>query len=358
MVECCRKVSDEEFILAFESSCDDTSVAAVNLQGNILAESSYSQIMIHRKYGGVVPEVASRSHFEIINDLMTSVKEELKTKSIDLKGLKKVVSTVAPGLVGPLIVGSSFSRGFAFGKNVPWSGVHHLRGHLASVLLALDNKDQTLFEKSKIVFPAIVLLISGGHTQILWVDEKLNAKKLADTADDAAGECFDKCAKIMGLPYPGGPEIEKLALQMKNSQEAMKLFKILPQPKSKEGFSFSGLKTAVRILLEKNPELKSSPEFAWAFQECIGKTLLNSLNKSFENFNLEETQSFVFCGGVAANLRLRNLIQDWAQAQRLNFYSPPLKYATDNAAMIACAAWIQDSKYDLFEIQARMPLEG
>ena len=201
--------------------------------------------------------------------------------------------------------------------------------------------------------PAHVLLVSGGHTQLLKVDSDLSAEILAQTADDAAGECFDKSAKLMGLTYPGGPAIEQLAdtLPVEDEKKAQDLFKVLPKPKSAQGFSFSGLKTAIRIKIEKNPELKGTAAFAWAVQETIGHSILNVLKKHFT-----EGERLFFCGGVSANRRIRHLLLEWCESRSVQCIVPSLKYCTDNAAMIGAAAWIQNEKHALNKVQARVPL--
>lgn len=341
-----------DLILAFESSCDETAVAAVDATGRVWAERLESQIGTHALYGGVVPEVASRHHFLSLDALVRSLLKDLPADS----RIVRVAAASGPGLVGPLLVGVSYAKGFARGRNIPYVGVHHLRGHLASALIDGGDGRETLRERAARLFPALVLLVSGGHTQILEVDPNLSARKRADTADDAAGECFDKAAKIMGLPYPGGPRIEALAAQLTESDRALaqRVRSELPKPRSKEGFSFSGLKTAVRLKLEKEPALSGTPAFAWALQETIGETLEGALGR------LEidtDAKSFVLCGGVSANKRLRGRFEAWAKRQRLNPIFPPLKYATDNAVMIAAAAWVQDDSLALDAVHARLPLE-
>jgi N6-L-threonylcarbamoyladenine synthase len=259
--------------------------------------------------------------------------------------------------VGPLLVGASYAQGLAAGWGVPLRGVHHLRGHLASVLLGIDSP-RGLSERAQELFPAIVLLVSGGHTQVLRVDAGLRAEAWADTADDAAGECFDKSAKLMGLPYPGGPSIEKLAGTLAPADEATakRIFESLPRPRSAEGYSFSGLKTAIRLKLQADPSLAPAPAFAWAVQEAIGATLLSGLKRSFEGRDTGGLKSLVFCGGVAANARLRGLVSDFAAKRKLRLALPPLKHCTDNAAMIAAAAWVQSPALALEGVVARTPL--
>lgn len=344
-------------ILAIESSCDETAVALVAEDGRILSETLASQIEVHRKYGGVVPEVASRGHFEVLDGL---VRETLARAGEEAASIRKVAATCGPGLIGPLLVGSSYAEGFARGRGLPFVGVHHLRGHLASVLLEREEAFDglTLRERAARSFPALVLLVSGGHTQILEVDAELRARRLADTADDAAGECFDKSAKLMHLPYPGGPAIERLAASLAPSELALaqSLRDALPRPRSAEGFSFSGLKTAIRLKLEKEPSLASAPAFAWAIQETIADTLLAGLKRARAAGQLPNLKRFVLCGGVAANARIRGVLGNWARSTGLEPRFPPLKHSTDNAAMIGAAAWIQAPELALREVAARIPV--
>ncbi len=353
---------NEEAILGIESSCDETAVALVNSQGEVLFQALESQIDIHQRFGGVVPEVASRSHFNVLDLLVAQALE--KVDSLGLK-IKAVAATRGPGLVGPLIVGASFAEGLAKGWSLPCIGVHHLRGHLASVLLKESPSSATkdpssLSEKAARIFPALVLLVSGGHTQVLRVDEKLRAQTWAQSADDAAGECFDKSAKLMGLPYPGGPAIEKKAAELKESDRALaqEILRQLPRPKSDLGFSFAGLKTAIRLRLEKDPELRQSPAFCWALQEAIGETLLQGLDRSLKaGLDRAPVSSLVFCGGVSANKRIRQLVNSWAEQRQLSLYLAPLNFCTDNAAMIAACAWVQDPELEVKEVRARLPME-
>lgn len=345
-------------ILAIESSCDETAVALVGADGEVIDQQLFSQIQIHQAFGGVVPEVASRSHFEVLDGLVALSLE--KKKSLNLE-LSAVAATCGPGLIGPLIVGSAYAQGLASGWQIPFIGVHHLRGHLASTLLrgSIDEPALSLKEKAERIFPAFVLLVSGGHTQVLHVAEDLSAKALAQSADDAAGECFDKAAKLMGLPYPGGPEIERIAAELSEADRvpAMHLLRQLPRPRSAEGFSFSGLKTAIRTLLEKNPELARTPRFCFAIQEAISESLCQGLDRAFEKSDASaKVQRLVFCGGVSANRRIRQRLQEWAQAHQLELYLPALKYCTDNAAMIGAAAWVQAPSLAMKEIAARQAL--
>lgn len=334
-------------ILAFESSCDETAMALVDARGRVLLNCCLSQIELHNRYGGVVPELASRSHFDILDQLTQHLKKAESDKIFDRSQIQAIACTMGPGLIGPLLVGSNFARGIASAWEKDFMGVHHLRGHLASVLLDAQLEEKypglTLVEKAQKIFPALVLLVSGGHCLLMLVTPQLEARILKTTSDDAAGECFDKCAKLMGLPYPGGPSIQKEALLCKSENEkalAREWAAQLPRPKSEEGFSFAGLKTAFRLLLEKDARAKTNrPSVCKALEETIADSLLRVIKNADDSF--EGVQNFICCGGVAANVYLREKLKNWAEKNSLNFHTVPLAYATDNAAMIAAAAWVQ-----------------
>jgi N6-L-threonylcarbamoyladenine synthase len=344
-------------ILAFESSCDETAIALVEEGGRVVFQHLSSQIEIHRKYGGVVPEVASRAHFAVLDDLLSRSLADLARWDGRLVG---VAATKGPGLIGPLIVGSACAEGLSLSKAVSFVGVHHLRGHLASVLLDESLAGATLKERAEELFPAWVVLASGGHTQVMAVEKDLSCRLLAETADDAAGECFDKSAKLMGLPYPGGPEIERLAMLVTSPPdlERARLFSLeLPRPRSEEGFSFSGLKTAIRLKLQKHPERIEDPAFAWAVQDAICESLVAGMKRAYKKHAPSfPSKTWLFCGGVAANKTLRARLEMWAARERVVLRVPPLKYCTDNAAMIGAAAWVQAPQFALASCEARIPL--
>ncbi|NCN26402.1 tRNA (adenosine(37)-N6)-threonylcarbamoyltransferase complex transferase subunit TsaD [bacterium] len=340
-------------ILGVESSCDDTCLALVDQNGKVLAESSFSQTAIHQCFGGVVPEVASRSHFERLEPLFG----ELISQVID-KGsrIQSVAASCTPGLVGPLLVGASFARGLAQGWQIPFIGIHHLRAHVASIFLERQS-NRPMREQLEDLSGSLVVLVSGGHTQILQLGPELSLKVLASTADDAAGECFDKSAKIMGLPYPGGPSIEKLALSLSEADSpiALSIANSLPRPRSKLGFSFAGLKTAIKIFIEKNPDQQKSAATAWAIQEVIGDTIVATIRKTFKESNLSPSNLF-FCGGVSANTSIRKKLEELSQELNCTLHVPPVKFSTDNAAMVAACAWLQSDKFNENTITARQSL--
>jgi N6-L-threonylcarbamoyladenine synthase len=350
-------------ILAFESSCDETAMALVDCHGKVLLNHCLSQIQLHNRYGGVVPELASRSHFDILEELSQRLQKAEKEKVFDRSQIHAVASTMGPGLIGPLLVGSNFARGIASGWSKEFKGVHHLRGHLASVLLDPQLEEKyptlTLVEKAQKIFPALVLLVSGGHCLLLLVTPQLEAQILKTTSDDAAGECFDKCAKLMGLPYPGGPAIQKEALLCLSESEkalAREWTAQLPRPRSEEGFSFAGLKTAFRLLLEQDSRSKTNrPALCKALEETIADSLLRVIKNTEDSF--EGVKNFICCGGVAANVYLREKLKDWSEKKSLNFHTVPFSYATDNAAMIAVAAWVQSPKLNEAQVFTRGHLE-
>jgi N6-L-threonylcarbamoyladenine synthase len=241
---------------------------------------------------------------------------------------------------------------------VPFRGIHHLRGHLASSVIGPDSSE-TLRSRADRIFPAWVVLVSGGHSQILSVEAGLFAKKIMDTADDAAGECLDKCAKLMGLDYPGGPAIEMLARGLAGAELArgQEIANKLPRPRSESGFSFSGLKTAFRLLFEKEGGPESRAAFAFGIQEAVFDSLLRGLDSSLKKtLRPDRPRRLVFCGGVAANQELRRKLELFSKKNSLELHLPPIKYSTDNAVMIAVAAWIQDEKLDLHACEGRIPL--
>lgn len=314
-------------ILAIETSCDETSVAIVknrDICSNVIA----SQIAIHGSYGGVVPEVASRQHLESINPLLDEAlaKADLKWSQIDA-----IAATCTPGLVGALLVGLTTGKTLALVHHKPFLGVHHLEGHIYASYLSEPQLEP----------PFLCLLVSGGHTSLISVKECGVYEMLGTTRDDAAGEAFDKVARLLNLGYPGGPIIDKLA------QEGNPLAFKLPYGRiSLPGggyhpydWSFSGLKTAVRRLVEQlkqqNPENLPVEDLAASFQYTVAKTLTQKTITCARDYGLT---SIAVGGGVAANSGLRKHLQAAAKENNLQVYFPPLKFCTDNAAMIACAA--------------------
>jgi N6-L-threonylcarbamoyladenine synthase len=324
-------------ILALESSCDESAAAVLDSGQGLLAHELFSQIDLHRVYGGVVPELASRDH---VRKLLPLVKSALKKAGTDPKGLDGVAYTAGPGLIGALLTGAALARSLAYAWKVPAIAVHHLEGHLLAPLLEDDPPP----------FPHVALLVSGGHTMLIEAQEIGQYALLGETRDDAAGEAFDKTAKLLGLPYPGGPELARLADAASGST-----FRF-PRPMlDRPGleFSFSGLKTAVLHAVrahEMTTALKS--EVAHAVQEAIVATLVAKAVRALEQTGLE---ALVVSGGVSANRTLRARLAETVGRRGGRVYYPRIEFCTDNAAMIAVAglARLSAGQHDGLAISAR-----
>jgi N6-L-threonylcarbamoyladenine synthase len=331
-------------ILAIESSCDESAAAVLDAGQGLLAHEIFSQIELHRVFGGVVPELASRDHVRRLLPLVRSVMAEAQTKP---EGLDGVAYTAGPGLIGALLTGASLARSLAYAWKVPALGVHHLEGHLLAPLL----------EPEPPPFPHVALLVSGGHTMLIEVREIGDYRLLGETRDDAAGEAFDKTAKLLGLPYPGGPELARLAEQGRpgtfNFPRPM-----LDRPGLE--FSFSGLKTAVVHAL-RGREMTDAvrADVAEGVQRSIVETLTTKALRALEATGLD---TLVVSGGVSANRSLRARLAEAARRQGARVYYPRIEFCTDNAAMIAVAglARLQAGQHDGLAIQARArwPLES
>lgn len=328
-------------ILGVETSCDETA-AAVLKDGDILSNVIYSQIEIHARYGGVVPELAGRSHLETIHTIISG---SIDNAGVALSDIDLIAVTIGPGLVCSLLVGINTAKGIAYALNKPIIGVNHLEGHMLAIFL-----------HEKVEFPFMALIVSGGHTDLCRIDDFGRYRFLGRTRDDAAGECFDKVAKMMGLGYPGGPAIEKLALSGNP--------KAFPFPrawleKGSLDFSFSGLKTAVRNLLQKRREGKvaiADSDIAASFQEAVTDVLVGKLITSCEREGLKRA---VVTGGVAANGYLRERAHSAAQAKGIECFYPRKDLCTDNAAMIACAGYYRFRNHapdDMFLLDAHASL--
>jgi N6-L-threonylcarbamoyladenine synthase len=313
-------------ILGVESSCDETGLALYDSEHGLLAHALHSQVAMHAEYGGVVPELASRDHIHRVLPLTARV---LLDAEKTLQDIDAIAYTQGPGLSGALLVGTSFAASLAFSLGIPTIQVHHLEGHLLAPLLE-DNPP---------AFPFVALLVSGGHTQLMRVDGVGRYQLLGDTLDDAAGEAFDKTAKLLGLGYPGGPALAELADESQvHSQSADRLFK-LPRPLLNSGdlnFSFSGLKTAVLSLVNKHQPLNAATkaELAWEFQEAITDVLSAKCMAALRETGLD---NLVVSGGVGANLRLRQKLNAAVRAKLCKVSYPRLEFCTDNGAMIAFA---------------------
>lgn len=309
-------------ILGIESSCDETAVAIVEENRSILANEIYSQLKMHASYGGVVPEVASREHLLSISSL---TKIALEKANLSLEDMDGIAATIGPGLIGGVLVGATFAKALAFYHKKPFIGINHLEGHALTARLTHD-----------VSFPYLLLLVSGGHTQILFVKDVGSYELIGTTIDDALGEAFDKTAKLMGLPYPGGPEIEAYA--SKGNKSAYQF----PEPmRHKKGhdFSFSGLKTAVKTTLEKETKPlseKTKEDIAASFQETVRLILKRRLEPLFKT-NTLSFETLVVAGGVAANKTIRHTLEDLTVSYGKKFIAPPPSLCTDNGAMIAWA---------------------
>ncbi len=309
------------FILGIESSCDDTAAAVIN-NGVVLSNVVATQ-KIHEAYGGVVPELASRAHQQ---NIVPVVHEALRLANIDKKDVSAIAFTQGPGLMGSLLVGSSFSKSFAMGMDVPLVSVNHMQAHILAHFIKAD-------EQRAPAFPFIALTISGGHTQLVKVNDYFDMEIIGETLDDAVGEAFDKAAKILGLSYPGGPLLDKLAQKGNPSR--------FPFPKPKVGpleFSFSGLKTAVLYFVEK--ETKNDPNFVQENLEdiCAGlqTTIVEYLMEKLQNaVDMTGINEIAIGGGVSANSGIRKALKDAELERGWRTYIPNFEYCTDNAAMIA-----------------------
>jgi len=324
------------FILGIESSCDDTSASVIHnerILSNIVANQE-----VHRKYGGVVPELASRSHQEHI---VPVVEAALSQANIRKDQLSAIAYTRGPGLLGSLLVGTSFAKGLSLSLGIPLMDVHHMHAHI----MAHWIKDSNSVGHSKTpTFPFLCLTVSGGHTQIVRVKEPLSFEVLGETIDDAAGEAFDKLAKMLGLSYPGGPEIDKLA-----STGNIHAYEF-PKPNLPGyQFSFSGLKTSVLYFLQK--QLKSDPDFlknntndiCASFQHTVVNILVNTLERAARENNIN---CVGVAGGVSANSYLRKRLEEIAKENNYQLHIPKLEYCTDNAAMIAITGYYKFLKKD------------
>lgn len=312
-------------IIGFESSCDETGVALVCTERGLLAHALHSQIDMHREYGGVVPELASRDH---IRRVIPLTREVLRQVGLTRDDIDAVAYTAGPGLAGALLVGASVAQAFAWARQIPAIPVHHLEGHLLSPLLATPRPQ----------FPFVALLVSGGHTQLMQVDGVGRYTLLGETLDDAAGEAFDKSAKLMGLGYPGGPALSRLAEQGDASLHE------LPRPMLHSGdldFSFSGLKTAVltrvRALEKEHGALSETQlaDLAAATESAIVDVLAAKALKAVKQSGVKR---LVVAGGVGANRHLREQLQAAMRKRGGEVFFPPLEFCTDNGAMIAFAA--------------------
>ena len=314
-------------ILGIESSCDDTSAAV--LRGNVLLSNVIASQAVHVKYGGVIPELASRAHQQ---NIIPVVDTALREAGIDASQLDAIAFTRGPGLVGSLLVGVSFTKGLSIARNIPMVEVNHLQGHILSHFI--DLPDRKLPHPG---FPFLCLLVSGGHTQIVRVDSPLEMEIIGTTIDDAAGEAFDKCAKVMGLPYPGGPVIDRRA-----KEGDPKAFRFARPRVEGYDYSFSGLKTSflytLRDAVAADPDfiVKHEADLCASLQSTIVEILLDKLVRASKETGIRD---IAIAGGVSANSGLRDGIVETGRRRGWRTFLPEFKFTTDNAAMIAMAGY-------------------
>ncbi|WP_417579797.1 tRNA (adenosine(37)-N6)-threonylcarbamoyltransferase complex transferase subunit TsaD [Nitrincola sp.] len=311
-------------VLGIETSCDETGVAVYDSEQGLLGDALYSQVEMHTEYGGVVPELASRDH---VRKLIPLIREVMVESKLVLADLDAVAYTAGPGLIGALMVGASTGRALALGLGIPAIGVHHMEGHLLAPML----------EESPPSFPFVALLVSGGHTQLVQVDGIGEYKLLGESLDDAAGEAFDKAAKMLGLEYPGGPLIAKLAEQGDRTR-----FRF-PRPMTDRpglDFSFSGLKTFTLNTAQSCRDAEgvidpqTMADIAAAFEEAVVDTLAIKCRRALRETGLKQ---LIIAGGVSANRRLREKLADTVSAEKASLYYARPRFCTDNGAMIAYA---------------------
>ncbi len=307
-------------ILAIETSCDETSIAVLKDGKEILSNIISSQIEIHKEFGGVVPEIASRHHIKNIAAILDEALDEAK---VTMEEIDYIAVTYAPGLIGALLVGISFAKGLAYSYQKPLIPVHHIKGHIYAN-----------FIEHEITLPAITLVVSGGHTNIVYIDENHNFENLGGTLDDAVGESYDKVARVLGLGYPGGPVVDKLAHTGNPEAIAFKEAKV-----GEYDFSFSGLKTAVINFVNQKrmkEEEINVPDLTASFQGSVVKVLVKKTVKAALDKNCK---TILIAGGVAANKALRATLQEEALKKGIKVYYPSMILCTDNAGMIAAGAY-------------------
>ena len=331
-------------VLGIESSCDETAAAVVRDGTSLLSNVIASQIDVHSKYGGIVPEIASRKHIEAI---VPVIMQALDDAGVSLGDIEGIAVTRGPGLVGSLLVGLSVAKSIAFARGIPFVGVNHLEGHIAAIFLSEEKPD----------FPFIALVVSGGHTIVYLVQDFGDFSIIGQTRDDAAGEAFDKAAKMLNLGYPGGVVIDKLA------KRGDPVYVQFPRSmKDSLDFSFSGLKTSLLNYIKKREDPIAEdeiPDIVASYQEAIVDVLVEKTLRAAENFSIKKV---VVSGGVAANSRLRDGFYEKAKDKGIEVFIPPVIMCTDNAAMIAVVGdnLLRKGKKDHFDLNAisRWPLES
>lgn len=311
-------------LLGIETSCDDTATAVVRDGASVLSSVSTNQDVFHAKYGGIVPEIASRQHVALLS---AAVEDALGRAQVALRDLDGIAVTRGPGLIGSLVVGVAAAKALAFALDLPLYGINHLHGHIFAAFLDRAQPPE---------FPFLALLVSGGHSQLVEVRSPIEMHVLGRTRDDAAGEAFDKTARLLGLDYPGGPHLDRLA-QNGNAQ-AFSFPRHRPEPGTLD-MSFSGLKTSVKYFLESEAGRNAKPEdVAASFSAAVVDVLMARVQSAFA---IKNYRALVLSGGVAANTALGHAVRSWSARNAVPAFVPPPQYCTDNAAMIAAAAYHQ-----------------
>ncbi len=322
------------YILGIETSCDETSVSIVKNGSEEIATTVLTQMDTHAKYGGVVPEIASRMHTENITMVL---EDALKKANMKVSDVDAIAVTYAPGLLGSLLVGVEFAKVLSFVYNKPLIATHHIAGHIYANNLV-----------KKLEFPLLALVVSGGHTELVLMEDDYKFKVLGTTKDDAIGESFDKVARVLDLPYPGGPNVEKYAALGEPTYD-------LPKPMNNDelNFSFSGLKSAV-INLRHNEEQRGNEirkyDLARSFQDVAFDQVIRKTRLAIERYDIKRV---IVAGGVSASKNLRELMEELCQEMNVDLSIPPMRYCTDNATMIACAAYPQFIRGDFSDLSLR-----
>lgn len=322
--------------LGIETSCDETAVAILKDGREVISNVVSTQIAIHKEFGGVVPEIASREH---ISHISYVVKEALEKANMTFKDIDYIGVTYGPGLVGALLVGVAYAKSLAYALNIPIVPTHHIAGHIAANYITYPDLKP----------PFLALVVSGGHSHLIEVQDYTKFNIVGKTRDDAVGEAFDKVARVLGLPYPGGPQVSKLAMEGNRTY-------LLPKTKfDNYDFSFSGIKTAVINIAHKEGENLRKADMATSFEQTVCEELVDTTMRVMQDLQIKKV---VLAGGVSANRVLRTMLEEEAKKHQYLSFMPELKYCTDNAAMIASAAHYLYVSGKYFDIQDKLDLNA